>query len=217
MTSTSASRSTPGRVADDQRLGDRRGVGGRDGVVDELDRLARGRAGRRGRSARPSPRSSGRARAKSAASPPAMIVSVPSSALGDEPVTGASTKRIAALGERSRRSRGRRRARSSTCRRTACPRRRRDAPSSPSSIASTCGAVDDHRDDDLGARGGLGRRGGDRRAVLGAHASAFSARAVPDRQLVAGPAQVRGLREPMIPRPSQATFIAPSPAAWSPC
>ena len=38
--------------------------------------------------------SAGRARATSSASPPHMIVSVPSSARGDDPVTGASTSRI---------------------------------------------------------------------------------------------------------------------------
>ena len=43
--------------------------------------------------------SSGIARSMSSSLPPAMIVSVPSSAFGADPVTGASTKRVPALGQ----------------------------------------------------------------------------------------------------------------------
>ena len=81
----------------------------------------------------------GRARSKSACAPPAMIVSVPSSAFGEEPETGASTKRHAALGERGAdplASAGAIVVQSMNSVPSAAPPA---APSSPSRIASTCG------------------------------------------------------------------------------
>ena len=149
------------------------------------------------------------ARPTSAAAPPAMIVSVPASAFGDEPVTGASTKRVPALGERVGEPRARRRARSSTCRRTACPSRApASAPSSPSSTASTCGAVDDHRDHDVGCA--RRPRAGEAATVppcSAAHASARSR--VRLKTVSSWPACARfaAMREPMIPGPTKPTGL----------
>ena len=81
----------------------------------------------------------GRARSKSACAPPAMIVSVPSSAFGDEPETGASRKpmpRSASAAPIRSASPGAVVVQSMNSVPGAAPAA---APSSPSSIASTCG------------------------------------------------------------------------------
>ena len=146
---------------------------------------------------------SGRARSKSASSPPAMIVSVPSSALGDDPVTGASTKPMP---------------RSSS----AAPIRRVSAGAivdmsthsvpSPARVGDAVlaeqdrldlGAVHDHRDHDVARRADLGRRVGDGRAVLGGERLGSLAGAVEDRELVARAPQVRGHARPHDPQPDE--------------
>ena len=157
--------------------------------------------------------------ATSCASPPTMIVSVPDSAPGEEPVTGASRRRAHAR-RAWRRAPRPRRARSSTCRRRACPAARSvAAPSGPSSTASTSGpsttivitssapaarvgrAVRD------GARRWLGpahprrsRRCGSRRSARSRRASRFAA-----------------IREPMIPRPRNADAHRPIRRGLVPC
>ena len=138
-----------------------------------------------------------------------MIVSVPSSAFGEEPVTGASTKRDAALGQRRRRC--------------AAPQARPDrrhvdaeqirarAPFAAPLVAQQhrldLGAVDDHRDHDgRSARADLGRRRGDlaRRAR---RPSARAVSAVRFQTTSSKPARRRfaAMREPMMPRPMKPT------------
>ena len=98
------------RLHREHRLRQRHRVDRAHRVGEQLRQLRRARAGPRARSARPSPRSSGLARSKSASSPPTMIVSVPSSAFGREPDTGASRKADAVvvqpLADRARGGRG---------------------------------------------------------------------------------------------------------------
>ena len=94
----SASRSTPGLGADDERLAERRGVHRGHRVVDELHHLAV--AERAAVDDRLAHRLEQRPGARQVlGAPPTMIVSVPSSARGEEPVTGASTIRTLVLGE----------------------------------------------------------------------------------------------------------------------
>jgi hypothetical protein len=92
VTSTSASRSTPVALGEQQRLADGGGVGGAERVVDQLDHLALAElAGVDDqRPHRLEQRADARAKSSSRA-PPAMIVSVPVLGLGEEPVTGASS------------------------------------------------------------------------------------------------------------------------------
>ena len=189
-----------------QRLpGDRR-VDRRHGVVDQLHHLAVARAGRRARPARPSPRTAGLARSKSASSPPAMIVSVPSSAFGEEPVTGASMKRDAALARARRRSRRAAAARSWTCRRTAAPLDARSpTPSAPSSTDSTWAPSTTIVMTTSLAAGQRRGRVRDRRPVRLRPLSAC--RAVRFQTVSSKPARRRlaAIREPMIPSPMNPT------------
>ena len=96
-----------------------------------------------------------------------MIVSVPVSALGEEPETGASTNAIprsASAAPMRRTSAGAIVEQSMNSVPGAAPS---TAPSSPSSTSSTCGAVDHHRDHGRRAVRGVARRGRDAPAVLG--------------------------------------------------
>ena len=125
--------------------------------------------------------------------PPAMIVSVPSSAFGAEPVTGASTKPW-------------------PCSRSVAPSRRASAGAiveqSMNSVPSggagdravlaqqhrlDLRAVDHHRDHGVGALGGRARAVGDLGLVLGGPGLGGLARPVEDAQLVAGADEVRRL------------------------
>ena len=211
-TSTSASRSTPARLPEQQRLAHDGRVDGRDRVVDELHHLAVSERARRARSAPPSPRTAA-ARARSRPrSPPAMIVSVPSSAFGEEPVTGASMKREPALGQRRADPRARRPARSWTCRCTSRPLARaapRDAVRAEQD-GLDLRPVDHHRDDDVARR---------RAAPPGSSATVAPcslgpllarSRAVRFQTVSSNPAARRlaAIREPMIPSPMNPTLPA---------
>ena len=126
---------------------------------------------------------------------------------------GAGHRRVDEARCRARRSaapmraRGRR-ARSSTCRRTASPRARRaSAPSAPSSTRSTCAPsttiVITTSLRSATSRGRVARRVA---PCSAAHASAVLAGAVADGQLVARPgARLAACREPMIPSPMKPT------------
>ena len=108
----------------------------------------------------------GRARANAASSPPAMIVSVPLWAFGEEPVTGASTNawpRSASARADTTRVGGRDRRHVDEQR---LLRRAGGRAVLAEQDRLDLRAVDDHRDDDVGARRGLGRRGGGARALV---------------------------------------------------
>src|SRR3954469_19839976 len=150
------------------------------------------------------------ARAKSSGEPPAMIVSVPSSARGLEPVTGASTKPmprsasrdatvLTALGAIVLMSM----ARAPSARPSA-------APFSPNRTCSTCGAsttiVMTMSACSAAARGG-GATGSPRSSARGrVRFQTTTSKPAPRR--------LRAMREPMIPRPRNATRSAVPAAAW---
>ena len=147
--------------------------------------------------------SSGIARAMSASPPPAMIVSVPSSAFGDDPVTGASTNawpRSASAAPIRRASAGPIVDMSTNSVPGPAPP---TAPSSPSRHRVDLGAVDHHRDHDVAALGDLARRRGDVPAVLGRPLLGALAGAVVDRQLEAGAAEAGRLARPHDPQPDE--------------
>ena len=140
-------------------------VGRRDGVVDQLDHLALAELAPTWTISSPIASKQRPGALDVGASPPAMIVSVPSSAFGDEPVTGASTKRDPAFRQRGADARAwrRRDRRHVDAQRARRARALRDAVARPAAPRSTCVAVDHHRDDDVARARRLGGRRGDRR------------------------------------------------------
>ena len=142
---------------------------------------------------RPMVSSSGRARARSAGSPPAMITSLPSTAGLRVPETGASRKRP----PRARTLASVTRAVStSTVDMSMTSALGREA------LEDAVGAVDDgvdgdrigeHEDDGVGAAGGVGGRGGEARAG-GDERLRARGRAVPHRERVTVACDVRGHR-----------------------
>ena len=103
-----------------------------------------------------------------------MIVSVPSSAFGEDPVTGASSMRDVAGGELGAdRARLVRRDRRHVDAQRAGLRPLRDAVLAEQHLAHLV-AVDDHADDDVAGGADLRGRAGDRPAMLGPHASAVA-------------------------------------------
>ena len=156
------------RVGEHQRLGDRRGVGGGERVVDHLDRLALPELADVHDRACPSPRAADGRASTSCAAPPAMIVSVASSARGEDPVTGASTSATPRWPSAVRRSR--RVSAGAIVEHVDAQQARRAAPSTTPPRAEQdrldLSAVDDHADHDVARAGDRGRRVGHRGAVL---------------------------------------------------
>ena len=197
----------PRAPADDERLGERRAVD----ALTELEITLTAwpwPTSPQWTISLPIASSSGIARCMSSSLPPAMIVSVPSSAFGAEPVTGASTRPW-------------------PCSRSVAPSRRASAgaiveqsmnsvpsgapataPSSPSSIASTCApstTIVITASAPSAAARGLSATSA---LCSDAHASAVSRVRLKTRSSWPARTRFAAWREPMMPRPMKPTRIA---------
>ena len=151
--------------------------------------------------------SSGIARAMSSSLPPAMIVSVPSSAFGAEPVTGASTKpwpRSRRISPSRRASAGAIVEQSMNSVPSGAPA---SAPSSPSSIASTCAPSTTIVI--TASAPSAAARGLSATSALCSEAQASAVSRVRLKTRSSWPARTRfaACREPMMPRPMKPTRI----------
>src|SRR4051812_29875624 len=145
---------------------------------------------------------SGQARRTCSSAPPAMIVSVPSSAFGDEPVTGASTK----LGIRSPMARARSAPTVDMSTKTVSAAASAAAPCGPSSASSTCGPSTSI------VMTTSPRTWAGVSAIVPpcspTHVSAFSRVRLWTVSSCPALTRLAAIREPMIPRPIQPTRMA---------
>ena len=155
----------PVALGEDEALGDGAVEPEDQGVDRELHGRARSRAARGGRPVAARRSRIGRARSRSSASPPTMIVSSPASVERDAARDRARRGSRRRVPGRPARPRGSCRAGRCSCRpRPSPPGCPAATPSGPSNSVAHRRVVRDHRDDDVGPRRGLGRRGRHARA-----------------------------------------------------